>query len=117
MIAADSGRQSLNMSRNPVIGASTMIVPLVGLAANALLALGSYGIAGGICGQPRGLPRSLAAAVVFWSASTIGMELLGSVGAIGTYPILVWSGLVAGIGVALWWIREGPARSNPGQGR
>jgi hypothetical protein len=88
-----------------VISASTMIVPLVGLAANLLMALGSYGIAGGL-GQPRGLPRWLAAAVIFWSAITIGLELLGSVGAIGTYPILAWAALVAGAGVILWWMRR-----------
>ena len=37
-----------------MIVASTMIVPLVGLAANALLALGSYGIAGRDCGSRAG---------------------------------------------------------------
>ena len=93
------------MARSPVIVASHVIVPLVGLAANSLLAMGSYGIAGAILRQPRGLARFLAATVVFWTASTIGMELLGSVGAIGTYPILVWSVLVAGIGMAAWWLR------------
>ena len=33
------------------------------------------------------------------------MELLGSVGAIGTSTILIESGLVAGLGFAAWWIR------------
>ena len=37
-----------------VLVASTMIVPLVGLAANLLLALGSYGIAVRACGSRAG---------------------------------------------------------------
>src|SRR5262249_35580226 len=93
------------MARTPVIVASHSIVPLAGLAASTLLAVGSSGIAGAILRQPRGCARFLAAAVVFWTASTIGMELLGSVGAIGTYSILLWSLLVAGIGTAAWWFR------------
>ena len=100
------------MARSPVIVASPTIMPLVGLAANGLLAMGSYGIACAILRQPRGLSRLLAAAVVFWTATTIGMELLGTVGAIGMYPILVWSGLVAGIGMAAWWLR-GPGPVEP----
>jgi hypothetical protein len=88
-----------------VIEPTAMIVPIAGLAANGLLGAGSYGIAAAALRQPRGLPRWLAAAVVFWTASTIGMELLGSVGAIGTYTILIGSALVGGIGMATWWIR------------
>ncbi len=81
------------------------IVPLAGLAANALLAVGSYGIAAGALRQPRGLPRWLAAAVAFWTAATIGMESLGCLGLIGTYEILIVSGLVAGVGMAVWRMR------------
>lgn len=84
-----------------------MTITLVGLLANGLLALGSYGIAGAGLRQPRGWPRRLATAVVFWTASTVGMEGLGSFGGIATYPILAWSGLVALAGSAVWWIQGG----------
>jgi hypothetical protein len=84
-----------------------MIVPLLGLAANGLLAVGSYAIAGAGLRQPRGLTRGLAASLVFWAASTIGLEWLGSVGAIATEPILIVSGVVAGLGAAIWWMRGG----------
>src|SRR5262249_51536467 len=83
-----------------------MIVPLLGLAANALLAMGSYGIAGAGLRQPRRLARGLAASVLFWAITTIGLEWLGSVGAIGTYAILVGSAVVAVIGMATRWIRR-----------
>jgi hypothetical protein len=48
--------------------------------------------------------------LIFWISTTIGLELLGSVGAIATYPIMIGSGLFAGIGLAIRWFRgEGPA--------
>jgi hypothetical protein len=87
-----------------------VIVTLLGLAANGLLAAGSYGIAGAGLRQPRGVPRWLAAALIFWTSTTLGLELLGSAGAIVTYSILIGSGLIALVGVATWWFRrEGPA--------
>ena len=49
--------------------------------------------------------------MIFWSAVTLGLEVLGSVGAIGTFPILAWAGLIAGAGVVLWWMRR--PRSSP----
>jgi hypothetical protein len=91
--------------RTRVFAASQWIVPLVGLAANLLMALGSYALAGSALRQPRGLPRWLATAVVFWTASTIGLEVLGSVGAIRTYPVLILASLVAGTGFVSWWAR------------
>ena len=93
----------------PLAPYDTMIVPLAGLFANALMALGSYGMAGPGLRQPRGLPRWLAASLIFWTASTLGLELLGSFGAIGTLPILAWSGLVAAIGSVIAWTRRGDA--------
>jgi hypothetical protein len=83
-----------------------MIVPIAGLAANGLLAAGSYGIAAAVLRQPRGLTRWLAAAVVFWTATTIAMELLSSVVAIGTTGILIESGLVAAVGTLAWRMRR-----------
>jgi hypothetical protein len=82
-------------------------VPLVGTAANALLAVGSYGIAGYGLGQPRGLARLLAASVVFWTATTIGLEGLSAVGAIGPYPMLAWSGTIFAVGMVLWSCKRG----------
>jgi hypothetical protein len=89
-----------------------MMTTLVGLAANGLMLLGSCLIAGAGLRQPRGGPRWLAALVVFWAAVTIGLEVLGSIGAIGTYPILAVSGLVAAIGGTIWWVR----RDDPSEG-
>jgi hypothetical protein len=91
---------------------TTVIAPFVGIAANSLLALGSYGIAGPGLGQPRGLPRWLASAVIFWTATTIGVELLSAIGAIGTYPILLWSSLIAAAGLATWWLRPADPDKN-----
>ena len=82
---------------------SQWIEPLVGIAANALLAVGSYGIAGYWLKQPRGLPRFLAAALVFWASTTVGLEGLSAIGAIGIYPMLAWAGVVAAVGVFFWW--------------
>jgi hypothetical protein len=59
------------------------------------------------------MPRSLAVAVIFWAASILGMELLGSVGSIGTYPILGWSSLIAAVGGVIWWHRGGDAPGSP----
>jgi hypothetical protein len=100
-----------------VVVASNWTVPLVGAVANALLAVGSYGIAGHGLGQPRGLPRLLATGVVFWTAITIGLEGLSAFGAIGVYPMLAWAGLICAVGLALWWRGRGDdreIRSDPG---
>jgi hypothetical protein len=63
--------------------------------------------------QPSGLPRWLAASLIFWTASTLGLELLDSFGAIGTFPILAWSCLPAAVGAAAWWSRRGAAANEP----
>ncbi len=77
-----------------MIATNSWVEPLIGLVANALLAIGAYGIAGSLLGQPRGLARGLAAGVVFWTACIVGLEGLGAFGAIGLYPILAWAGTI-----------------------
>jgi len=102
-----------------VVGASAWTVPLGGLIANAILALGSYGIARYGLGQPRGLARVLATSVVFWAACTIGLEVLGACGAIGLYPMLAWAAIILAIGAAARWLGHdadpsvSPAMSEP----
>ena len=71
---------------DPVTVASTMIVPLVGLVANGCWPWDRTGSPVRACGSRAGCrdgsPRP-------WSSgrpSTLGLELLGSFGAIGTYP-------------------------------
>ncbi len=81
----------------PEIG---MLPSLIGLTALATLAAGSYLVAGSLLRQPRGLPRTLAAAVVFGSAETIGMEVLGTLEWIGSWPILAWSLAILSAGLA-----------------
>ncbi|MHB1562085.1 MAG: glycosyltransferase family 39 protein [Isosphaeraceae bacterium] len=88
------------------------VVPLVGAASNLLLAAGSYAIAAAL-GQPPGRPRWLAAAVLFWSCGTVGLELLGAFGAIGALSILGWSGLVAAAGLIAWRGRRGALEFGP----
>jgi hypothetical protein len=90
-----------------VVVASTWTVPLVGLAVNGLLAVGSYGIARHWLGQPRGLPRMLATSVVFWTACTVGLETLSPFEAIGVYPMLVWAGIILGLGGMGRWLGRG----------
>ena len=69
---------------------------VLGVAANASLLLGSYWIARHGFKQPRGLGVGLATALVFWTASTIGLELLGTCAAISLGPMLAW-GMVIGV--------------------
>src|SRR5438270_13645941 len=89
--------------RRAVVVASTGTVPLVGLAINAVLAVGSYGIARHGLGQPRGLDRVLATGVVFWTACTIGLEVLGAFGSIGLYPMAGWAAMILGVGALMRW--------------
>jgi hypothetical protein len=78
---------------------------LIGLALNGLLGLGSYWIARYGLRQPRGLAAGLGSAVVFWVATTVGLEALGAVGAISLSPMLAWAGLIAGVGGVVRWLR------------
>jgi hypothetical protein len=71
---------------------------LLGLAANAMLLLGSYWTARFGYRQSRRLNVGLATAVVFWFACTIGLEILGSFGAIALGPMFAWGMVVVAIG-------------------
>lgn len=95
-----------------MIAEMTPVVPLAGATSNLLLAVGSYAIAAAL-GQPRGRSRWLASAVIFWSCCTIGLEWLGFLGAIGTFPILAWSVLVAAVGLIAWYARRGASELDP----
>ena len=55
--------------------------------------------------QPRGLTAVLATAVVFWTASTLGLEALGTFGAISLGPMLAWTGMILGVGGVIRWLR------------
>jgi hypothetical protein len=97
-----------------VLVASSWTVPLLGLLVNAALALGSYWIARDGFARPRGLERALAAGVVFWSACTVGLEVLGSFGAIGLGPMAAWACSILALGAGLRRLRRGrPADPSP----
>jgi Dolichyl-phosphate-mannose-protein mannosyltransferase len=68
------------------------------LGLNGLLGLAAYLVARHGFRQPAGWPRTLGAAVLGWTWSTLGMEVLGSVGLLSFRPLLIWtaSGLLAG---------------------
>lgn len=68
--------------------AGLVVSVLPGVAANVTLLLGSYEIARHGFAQPRGLPAVLATAVVFWVACTLGLEVVGVVGASRPGPCL-----------------------------
>jgi hypothetical protein len=78
---------------------------LLGLGANGSLLLGSYWIARHGFKQPRGLNAALATAVIFWCACTVGLEVLGSLGALALGPMLSWGVIVGVIGGIIWWHR------------
>ena len=86
--------------------------PLIGSIANAIMALGSYAIAGHGLGQPRGLPRMLAASVVFWTACTVGLEVLGTFGAIDLPHMLAWAVTVFAVGSVARWRGRGDRPEN-----
>jgi hypothetical protein len=86
---------------------------LLGLGINGLLLVGSYWIARHGCKQPRGLNRAMATAVVFWTACTVGSEILGISGALARVPLLGWVILVAAIGYGLRWLRASVDRDPP----
>ena len=86
---------------------------LPGVAANVALLLGSYEIARHGVTQPRGLPAVLATAVVFWVACTLGLELVGVVGALSAGPMLAWGLCVCAIGLGLRWVRTKDRTETP----
>ncbi len=87
--------------------AMTIPTALLGLAANALLLLGSFWLARHLLRQPRGLAEVLATAVIFWTACTLGLEILGAIGAISLGGVLAWCGVVFALGAIVRW-RKGP---------
>ncbi|QDV34197.1 glycosyltransferase family 39 protein [Tautonia plasticadhaerens] len=66
---------------------------------NAPLLVGGLWVARAGFGQPRGVARWLAAAVVAWAWATVGLELLGASGLMTRGPLLAWSLL----GMAIAW--------------
>ena len=86
---------------------------LLGLAVNGVLLLGSFWIARYGLSQPRGLAAVLATAVVFWTACTVGLETLGSFGAISVGPMLAWGGMFLGVGGVVRWLRAPVGRERP----
>lgn len=71
----------------------------------ALVALGGLSCARYLLGQPQGLPRLLATAVLGWAWITVGGQLLGSLGALRVGWLLGWSGLAAVAG-GVWAFRR-----------
>jgi hypothetical protein len=78
---------------------------ILGFAANLSLLLGSFWLARHGFRQPRGLAALLATAVIFWTGCILGLELLGSVGAISLGPMVAWGGLFLGAGGVVRWLR------------
>ncbi len=87
--------------------ATILPIWLVGLFANGILLLGSFWIARHGLRQPRGLAAALGSAVVFWTASTVGLEILGTFGAIGPGSLLALGVVVLAAGWGVRW--SGPA--------
>jgi len=83
--------------------ATTVSIWLFGLAANGALLLGSFWIARYGCRQPRGLATALGTAVIFWAATTVGLEILGSFGAISPESLLVLGVVMLAAG---WIVRR-----------
>lgn len=74
------------------------------LLLNGTLLLAGYVAARGLFGQPRGLPRGVSAAVLAWTWCTLGMQVLGAIGALNRETLLAWTltGLaISGLGSAL----------------
>jgi hypothetical protein len=92
---------------------------LLGLGANGSLLLGSYWIARHGFNQPRGMSAALATAVIFWSVCTVGLEVLGSIGALAPGPMLALGLLAFVTGGAVWWRRvdahPDPSMRPPGE--
>src|SRR4051812_40489556 len=71
------------------------------LVLNGMLGLAGYWTARYGARQPAGLARGLAAATLAWAWATLGMEVLGSAGWLARGPLLLWTGLALGAGLAL----------------
>ena len=86
-----------------------MIPLLQTLLLNGTLGLGAYWMARHGFRQPAGLTRSLAAVVLAWAWSTLGMEILGSFGWLAWGPLCGWSSL----GMLLGLVVRGRDRQTP----
>ncbi|SIO59924.1 4-amino-4-deoxy-L-arabinose transferase [Singulisphaera sp. GP187] len=79
-----------------------MMMGLLGtIVLNATLGLGAYWTARHGFRQPAGLTRALAAVTLAWTWATVGLEILGALGALGLTSLLIWSALGLGIGRVL----------------
>jgi Dolichyl-phosphate-mannose-protein mannosyltransferase len=76
----------------------SLVIPLVGLASNGALFLGSFWIVRYGLKQPRGLPACLAAVVVFWTACTIGLESLGTLGILSLGRMAILASAIFALG-------------------
>ncbi len=77
---------------------------LLGLGANGSLVLGSYWIARHGFKKRGGLSAALATAVVFWGGCTVGLEVLGSFGALAAQAHAGLGVMASVIGGIVWWL-------------
>src|SRR5438132_1025053 len=68
-----------------------------------MLGLSGYWVARHAFGQPAGVARQLAAAVLAWSWVTIGMLVLGSLGQLARPTLLLWTGLGLAVAALSRW--------------
>jgi hypothetical protein len=83
---------------------------IMALGANGAILLGSYGIARYGFGEPHGLDTTLATALLYWVACLLGLEALGTVGALAVGPMLAFGLIVGATGWGLRWFRIGAER-------
>jgi Dolichyl-phosphate-mannose-protein mannosyltransferase len=95
----------------------TVPIWLPGLVSNGLLLLGSFWIARHGLRQARGLATALGTGVVYWTACTLGLEILSPFGGISAGPMLAWSVMWLALGGLAGWLRGGGSdRSGVGKG-
>ena len=93
---------------------------LLGIVSNGLLLLGAYFIARSLLPQAGGNAVFLSSALIYWSATTIGLELLSPFGGIAPVPILFWAIVWLVMGGCIRWRLSGnergrvTSRSDPG---
>ena len=85
----------------------TAPVWMLGLVSNGLLLLGSFWIVRNGFRQDRGIATFLGTAVVFWTACTVGLEVLSPLGAISAGPMLAWGALWLALGGLAHRLRGG----------
>src|SRR5262245_55681617 len=75
------------------------MVAALGLVLNVFLFLGGWWISEGLLRFTRSLDRFLAGSVVALSWCVLGLQLLGSCGALAVWPLLIWSSGLFGFGL------------------